>query len=315
MEPKTLYNSYSSYLKNRYEDKVYKLPISLPITCPNRLEENGCTFCSEVGTGFEMLPNTLSVKEQLMKNKAYIQEKYKANKFIAYFQNYTNTFLSLKDFKAYMYEALIEDVVEIAISTRPDCVRKDYLEVLAQIKEERGIQITIELGLQTVNYHTLEKINRGHTLAEFIDAVLNIKNYGYQICTHLILNLPGDEPLDVVESAKIISALGIDQVKLHSLYIAKNTEMERLYNNNLITIISKEEYIERVVMFLEHLKPDMAVQRLVSRAPEEETVFCNWNTSWWKIKDAIEEMMIERKTYQGKNYNYLNGSALVKGCY
>ncbi|TCT14957.1 hypothetical protein EDC18_104107 [Natranaerovirga pectinivora] len=310
-----LYYTYSNYLKNLYNDKVYKLPVNLPVTCPNRIDGAGCSFCAEVGTGFEMLSNTIEVKEQLLKNRDYIKNKYKANKFIAYFQNYTNTFLPLEDFKKYVKEALIEDVVEIAISTRPDCIREDYLEFLSTLKKEKGINITIELGLQTVNYHTLQKIKRGHTLGEYIDAVLKIKMYEFKICTHLILNLPEDNEDDAKESAKILSALGIDYVKLHSLYVAKNTEMAYLYENNKISLCSKNEYIERVILFLEYLNPNISIQRLLGRAPNEETIFCNWDTSWWKIKDEIELIMNKRGTYQGKKYNYLNGSGLRKGCY
>ncbi|TCK98100.1 hypothetical protein EDC19_0517 [Natranaerovirga hydrolytica] len=312
---KRLYYKYSDYLKDKYQDKVYKLPVNLPVTCPNRLQgEKGCHFCAEVGTGFEMLSDKIDVENQLLTNKAYIKKKYKANKFIAYFQNYTNTFLPLDDFEKYINEAIIDDVVEIAISTRPDCIRKDYLEVLSKAKE-KGVEITIELGLQTVNYHTLDAINRGHSLAEFINGVMLIKSYGFEICTHLILNLPGDQQLDSIENAKVLSALGINQIKLHSLYIAKNTTMAQLYRDQKIQICSKEDYIERVIAFLEHLSPDVAVQRLLGRAPKEETLFCNWNTSWWLIKEAIENNMTQRRTYQGKKYNYLNGSGLMKGCY
>ena len=174
-----LYNEYSNFLKEKYGEKVYKLPVNIPCTCPNRdgtVGIGGCTFCAEIGTGFEMLENTLSVKEQLKQNMEYISKKYKANKFIAYFQNYTNTYLKLEEFKKYIKEAIMENIVEISISTRPDCIGDEYLEFLSEIKRNYNINFSIELGLQTVNYHTLISINRGHTLAEFIDAVLRIKN-------------------------------------------------------------------------------------------------------------------------------------------
>ena len=157
-----------------------------------------------------------------------------------------------------------DNIVEIAISTRPDCISDEILEFLNEIKKQ-NVNITIELGLQTVNYHTLKNINRGHTLAEFIDAVLRIKRYNFEICTHIILNLPGDTILDTVETAKILSVLKINQVKIHSLYIMENTEMGRAYKNNEITLISKDEYVERVIVFLEHLDVDITCLLYTSR--------------------------------------------------
>ena len=306
-----LYRKYSEHLYEKYGEKVYKLPINLPITCPNRLNGNGCSFCAEVGTGFEAAAASISVSEQLNLTKELIEKKYKAKKYIAYFQNYTNTFMPLEQFRTYMTEAAVqENIVEISISTRPDCIRDSYLEILKSIKENFGVDITIELGLQTVNYHTLDAIDRGHGLAEFIDAVLRIKAYNFTVCCHIILNLPQDTIRDSIETAKIVSALDIDIVKLHSLYIAKNTKLSKQYKDGIITICSKEEYINRVIAFLEHLSPETIVERLFSRIPEEDADFSNWNTSWWKLQDELIQKMREEKHFQGKKYNYLNGRAL-----
>lgn len=307
-----LYNKYSDFLQKKYQEKVYKLPVNIPVTCPNRLNgKKGCAFCAEAGTGFEAMPSSVSVKEQLEKTKAYIQKKYKATKFIAYFQNYTNTFLHPQKFRQYLEEAaLVDDIVEIAVSTRPDCIRKEYLEILKNISEACNLQITVELGLQTANYHTLEDIKRGHGLAEFIDAVLKIHSYGFEICTHVILNLPGDDRRDVIETAKILSALKITAVKLHSLYISKNTLLCERYENGTITMCSKEEYLQRVQLFLEYLSPDIVVERLFSRIPQKDAVFSNWNTSWWKLQDELLEQMESAKSFQGKHFHYLDGAAL-----
>ncbi|HPV84813.1 MAG TPA: TIGR01212 family radical SAM protein [Sedimentibacter sp.] len=302
-----LYNKYSDYLKLKYGEKVYKLPVNIPCTCPNRdgaIGYGGCTFCADVGTGFEMLDNSLSVKEQLNKNMDYISKKYKSGKFIAYFQNYTNTYMDIERFKNYINDAIMDNIVEIAISTRPDCISDEILEFLNEIKKQ-NVNITIELGLQTVNYHTLKNINRGHTLAEFIDAVLRIKRYNFEICTHIILNLPGDTILDTVETAKILSVLKINQVKIHSLYIMENTEMGRAYKNNEITLISKDEYVERVIVFLEHLDVDITVQRLIGRAPEKDSLFVNWGMSWWKINDDILYKMKSENRYQGSKNKFV----------
>lgn len=315
MVEREFYRVYSDYLKEKYGAKVYKLPINLPVTCPNRdgcVGDGGCIFCGAQGAGYENLSNKVSVKDQIMKNMEYIKKRYKAEKFIAYFQNFSNTYMKFESFKNYIKEALLDDIVEISISTRPDCISDKYLEFLDLIKKEHKVNISIELGLQTVNYHTLKKINRGHSLAEFIDSVIRIRNYGFNICTHVILDLPWDKIDDVIESAKVLSALNIDQVKIHSLYIVENTMLAKMYKENKIELLSKDEYIKRVITFIEYLHPSIVIQRLIGRAPEEDTIVVNWNTSWWKIKDDILKRMSELDVYQGKKCDYLNGKALKK---
>ena len=301
MSEKNMYQKYSDYLKSKYGEKVYKLPINLPISCPNRVHGSGCSFCSEVGTGFEAMSQTISVTEQLTKTKELIRKKYKAEKYIAYFQNYTNTYMPLDVFSEYIKEAAqVEDIVEISISTRPDCIREDYLAVLKEIEKEFQIDIHIELGLQTVNYHTLDYIDRGHGLAEFIDAVLRIKKYGFSICTHVILNLPTDKMRDTIETAKILSALNIDIVKLHSLYIAKGTVMAQQYEKGELQICDKQEYFERLAQFLMNLRKEIVIERLFSRIPEQDSVFCNWGESWWKCQEEFVQYMKEQGFYQGR---------------
>ncbi len=306
------YYPYSQYLKNKYGEKVYKLPVNLPVGCPNRMDGNhGCDFCADVGTGFEAMSNKKSVIDQLEETKVRIEKRYHAHKFIAYFQNYTNTFLSLERFKGYIREALLcKDLVEISISTRPDCIKKEYLDFLMEVYEETGVEINIELGLQTVNYKTLQSINRGHGLAEFISAVMQIKAYPFTICTHMILNLPGDELADAVEGAKILSALGVDIVKLHSLYLPKNCRLYEKYIDGTITLCDKKEYLDRLTEFIAFVSPDIVIERLFSRVPEEYSVFSNWGTSWWKLRDEFEALMDEKGYEQGCKYHYLYGAAL-----
>ena len=166
--------------------------------------------------------------------------------------------------------------------------------------------------MQTVNYHTLDKLNRGHGLAEFIDAVLIAREYQVETGVHLILNLPGDDLLDVKENARILSVLGVDNVKLHALYIREDTELGRLYQEGSVDLIPLNEYIERVITFLEYLSPEIAVQRLLGRAPEEKTLFANWDHSWWKIQEMILREMEKRGSYQGKKYDYAGGKALKR---
>lgn len=311
-----VYNTFSDYLKKRYGEKVYKLPVGLPVSCPNRdgtCGTRGCTFCGEIGAGYENLPADMSVSEQLAANKAHIIPKYKAKKFIPYLQNFSNTYLPPERLRAYVEEACAaEDIVAVYIATRPDCISDEYLALLADIRDRYGVDICVELGLQSVNYHSLQKINRGHTLAEFLDAVLRIRAYGLQSCAHLILNLPWDDMTDVVEAAKVLSALQVDQVKLHALYIVKGTKMAEQYEAGELALISCAEYQQRVIAFLEHLAPDIVLQRLIGRAPEANTLFSNWHTGWWKIRDTITKTMEENGQYQGRLCDYLNGRAVRK---
>ena len=309
------YRDYAPWLEARYGQRVYKVPLNIPGgTCPNRdgtVGKGGCIFCESSGSGFQCLPDTMTIREQWSENKAFYERRFRAHKFISYLQTYTNTYMSLERFKEVVLAAAEdEDLVGIAISTRPDCVSDEYLEFLAELKESRNLDIDIELGLQTVNYHNLVEINRGHTLAEYIDAVLRIKRYGLSTTAHVILNLPGDTMLDVIETAKIVSTLGVDFVKLHSLYVAGGTELARRYEAGEFTMITLSEYVERVVTFLEYLDPEIVIQRLVGKGPQDNLLFCNWDTSWWKIKDAIDAEFIARNSKQGSKFDYLNGKAI-----
>ncbi len=309
-----LYNKFSEYLKNRYNAKTYKIPVSIPVTCPNRdgrLSSGGCLFCGEEGAGFESLPDYIDVKEQIRLNSEYICKNYKAEKLIVYFQNYSNTYLPLDKFKKYISDACQKNVVAVYISTRPDCVNKNHLEFLKSIKDAKNIDIVIELGLQTVNYHTLKILNRGHSLAEFVDAVRSIDKLGLESCAHYIVDLPMDTLDDVIEGAKIISALGVEQVKCHSLYILKNTALGDLFCKGEIAPVAVEEYVERMITFLEYLDPRIVIQRLIGRAPEERSLFCSWGTSWWKIRGAVEDKMQREERFQGKRFDYLNGKACM----
>ncbi|WP_127147763.1 TIGR01212 family radical SAM protein [Veillonella sp. VA139] len=309
------YRMISAFYKERYGEKAYKIPVALPLTCPNRdgsAGVGGCTFCGEIGAGYENRPASMTVKQQIDETVVHIAKKYKAYKYIPYFQNFSNTYLPPEKFRQYVEEACLEHVVGIAIATRPDCVHDAYLDILKDIQSKYGIDIYVELGLQSVNYHTLQKVNRGHTMAEFIDAVLCIKRYGFEVCTHMILNLPWDTMDDVIEGAKTLSALQVDQVKLHALYLVKNTKMARDYETGEFTLISAEEYARRVVEFLRYLDPKIVLQRLVGRAPEENTIFTNWSMGWWRVQDLIDQIMEDEDISQGSGYDYLHGAAVQK---
>lgn len=304
-----LYNIYSVWLKQRYGEKVYKIPVNIPVTCPNRdgsKGTGGCVYCGAKGGGNETLSDQLSVREQIERNIAYIGKRYNAKRFIPFFQSFSNTYCAFPDFCKWIQEAIRPDVVEISISTRPDCITDEQLRFLAAIKKEQAIDVTIELGLQSVNEETLKIIKRGHTLADYEQAIDRIKAAGLLSCTHMILDLPWDQEEDVINGAKILSQKRTNFVKCHSLYIEKNTVLKKWYDEKKVMLLTKDDYITRAILFLEYLDPEIVVQRLIGRVPEEDSVITNWNTSWWKIKDELEARMKQENNYQGRKFAGMN---------
>ena len=301
MTDKTYYKI-SDYYKEKYKEKVYKIPVKLSLTCPNRdgaCGYGGCIYCSDAGGSFENLPTSLTVKDQLVKNMAYISKRYKANKFIAYFQNFSNTYMDLEMFKEMVEASEKDNIVGISIATRSDCITEDKLVFLIDWYKDTCIVVTIELGLQTANYKTLKILNRGESLADFIEACTLINKYGFRISTHVILALPWDDIYDTIETARILNALNVKEVKIHSLFIVKNTKLAKMYENGEISLKTKEDYQKNVIEFLRHICPDCAIGRLLGRAPKEDTIFCNWDRSWWLIRDEIIEYMENNQIKQG----------------
>ena len=174
-----------------------------------------------------------------------------------------------------------------------------------------AVDICIELGIQSINVNTLKKINRAHGLAEYIQACMIIKSYGFEVCTHIISTLPWDSDDDVKEASRIISVLDTDSVKLHSMYIEKNTELASMYSDGEFELLSLDDYVRRTVDFIELLNPKISIQRLSARAPKERTIFCNWDRSHWVLDSLVEEELKRRNSYQGKfSDNYSCDSAL-----
>lgn len=301
-----VYYPYSQWLKARYGQKVYKIPVNLAGTCPNRdgtLGTGGCIFCGACGGSAESLSGIMPVREQIEKNKAYMGSRYHAGRFIPFLQNFTNTYMDLASFKSIVGAcAESADVVGVAISTRPDCVTDAQLAFLEELQGQRGLDVCVELGLQTANYKTLARLGRQHGLGDYVDAARRIKDHGLQLCTHTILNLPWDDLVDVAETAAIVSGAGSDFVKCHSLYIERGTRLADSYEKGEIRLLDAEAYIERAILFLSHLAPDVAVQRIIGRAPASDTVVANWHTSWWKIRDTLIQRMMEQDICQGKAY-------------
>jgi uncharacterized protein len=283
---------------------VYKIPLNIPATCPNRdgtKGTGGCIFCGSKGAGFELKESTVPLREQIKINTGYIGQKYKVDKFIAYLQNFTPTYMPIQRFEVYVNEIIDEMVglVAIYISTRPDCIDDEYLRFLNTIKEKHCIDIIVELGLQTSNEKTLEKLNRGHDVFCFIDAVERLHAQGFEVCAHVITDIPYDTKEDTIKTAELIKSLEISQIKCHSLYIPKDTVLAKYYADKKFEPVTYEEYLERIVAFIRHSSHQAVFQRIIGRAPEKDTLFCNWGKSWWKIRDDILEIMETNNFYQG----------------
>ncbi len=301
------YRKLSEYLKERYGVRVQRVPLFGGFTCPNRdgtKGRGGCIYCDATGSGFSTLMN-LPIGEQMRVWMDRFRKKYKKVKFIAYFQAFTNTYAPVEVLRKRYEEALVdESVIALDVSTRPDTLPESVLDLLEDFKER--VDVFVDLGLQTVNYKTLEILNRGHTLAEFIDAVSRLKRRGFEVTVHVILNLPWDDMADVVETAKVISALNVDGVKIHSLYVVEGTKLAEMYSSGEIDLGTLEEYVDRVVTFLEYLDPRVVIHRLASDPPKRGTIFGNWGLSKMEVVRAVELELERRDTWQGRKFDYLN---------
>ena len=297
------YLRFSDALKARYGQKVYKLPLHVPGSCPNRdgrISSGGCSFCAEGAMDFELLDCGLPIREQLEKNKDYMGRRYGAKKFIAYFQNYSATYRSTEELLSMMEQCLMEDLVEISLSTRPDCLDVRMLDAIKDFSQEHGIEVSIELGVQCLNDKVLTSMRRGHKAKTSLDAMNRVKDKELFLGVHAILNYPGMEREDIIDMAKAFSDHGVQRVKLHSLYIEKNTLLGKAYEQGQIEICSAEEYIERILIFLGYLDENIAIERFFARAPEETTLFCNWSRSWRYLMNELQKLMQERNFKQGE---------------
>ena len=298
------YNSFSEHLKEKFGFKVYKVPVSIGATCPHRVDgKGGCTYCDDMASASPLIDDRLSLSAQIDKGILWAEKKYKARGFIVYFQPFTNTYVPLNYLKKSIETALqIDKVVGIAIGTRPDCVPEETLDLLGEFSKKT--YLWIEYGLQSSQYRTLKAIRRGHSLAEFIDAVLRTKRYtGIYVSTHIIIGLPGENREDILETAKIISALPIDGIKIHLLHILKGTEMEKDYYAGKIKILSMDEYVSLAVDVVERLPQHIIIQRITAEAERDRLIAPMWCLKKQEVLHRINEEFQRRKTYQGKKFH------------
>ena len=296
------YLSFNQHLKDTFGEKVYKVTIDAGFTCPNRdgtRGVGGCIYCYGDRTTSQ-LADCASVQSQIQAGMAAIHKRYKANKFLAYFQSYTNTHGPV-DRLARLYQAAleIEHIVGLSIGTRPDCVGEEVLEVLGSLAQKT--YLWVEYGLQSVHDATLARIHRGHDFATFLDAVARTrKRRNIKICAHVILGLPGETKAEMLETANVLSALNIDGVKIHSAHVLKQTRLAEMYARGEYQVLELSEYLDIVCDFLEHLAPQIIIHRLVGDAPRERYIAPEWCMQKSDALRQIEAELERRNSYQGK---------------
>ena len=292
----------NTYYRNIFGCRVQKITVDAGLTCPNRdgtISTGGCIYCNSRGSGTGAHAGGLSVAEQLESGKTALSRRYKAKKFIAYFQSFSNTYGPVEKLKKLYDEALsVENIAGLSIGTRPDCVNEPVLELLESYTKD--YLVWIEYGLQSANDETLTLINRGHSYKYFIDAVEATKGRGIKICAHVILGLPGEEKKNMLETAEAIAGLGIDGVKIHLLYVVKGTKMESLYLDGEYRCLEQDEYARLVCDFLELLPEEMVIQRLTGDPHRDELVAPIWSLEKAKTIALIKNIFEKRDSRQGK---------------
>ena len=296
------YYDFNTYLRSRFGCRVQKITIDAGMTCPNRngnLATGGCIYCNAKGSGTGAFSQGRSITDQLTDGKRALSRRYKAKKFIAYFQSFSNTYAPVERLKRLYAEALaVEDVVGLSIGTRPDCVAAPILDLLQSYASK--FLIWVEYGLQSAHDRTLRRINRGHDVARFEAAVAATRNRNIKICAHVILGLPGESRQDMRATAERLSELALDGVKLHVLYVIKGTPLENLYHEGQYRCLEQAEYVDLVCDFLERLPSQMVVQRLTSDPHPDELVAPKWTLQKNDNRQLIHKALEVRDTWQGR---------------
>lgn len=302
MAAQNRYNDFNTYLRNIFGCRVQKITVDAGLTCPNRdgtVSTGGCIYCNDRGSGTGAHAKGLSVTRQLINAKHSLSKRYKAKKFIAYFQSFSNTYAPLPVLRELYAQALgVDDVVGLSIGTRPDCVDEAVLDLLQDYAKRR--LIWIEYGLQSASDTTLDFINRGHDVRCFKDAVERTRNRGINICAHVILGLPHETRKNMLHTAETLAELGIDGVKLHLLYVVKGTTLETIYRRGRFNCLEQDAYVDLVCDFLERIPFEMVVQRLTGDPHPNELVAPAWALDKAETLKRIRKILEKRGSRQGK---------------
>ncbi len=294
------YNQFSEHLKNRFGEKVYKVTLDAGFTCPNRdgmLSNSGCIFCDNSGSFSQLYSNNLSVKEQLDIGISKIKDRFKAKKFLSYFQAYSNTYRPVDELKKIYDMALNNETIGMSIGTRPDCVDEEKLDLIASYTD--NYYTWIEYGMQSIHDKSLKYINRGHDFNCFEKACRETTIRNINVCAHVILGLPTESKEDMLETARVIAGMGIQGVKIHQLCVLKNTKLAEMYQANQFKLMEEDEYIELVCDFLEILPQSITIQRIAGNGLKSIMIAPGWLSKKWDILNKIDKELERRDSYQG----------------
>ena len=294
----------NDFLKEKFNEKIYKVSLDGGFTCPNRdgkVSRGGCIFCSENGSGDFTATKLKSIYEQIEEQIDLVSKKYKGDKYIAYFQNFTNTYAEVSYLRKIYQEALShEKIVGLAIATRPDCLGDDVLELLAELNKKTFLWV--ELGLQTVNDDVAKYFNRAYETQIYKEASEKLNKLNIKFVTHIIIGLPKEEEDDYLKTAIFAQNCGTWGIKIHLMYVVKNTPLEKLYLNGGLKVNTKEEYVEKVVNVLENISSEVVVHRLTGDGDRETLVAPLWSIKKIDVLNSIHKELKRRNTYQGKLY-------------
>ena len=293
-------NTYGQDLLKRYGMRVHKIALDAGFTCPNRdgsKGTGGCTFCNNVSFS-PATDSRLDVAGQIAKARIAIAKRTRARHFIAYFQAYTNTYADISELEVLYREALAQpDVIGISVGTRPDCVSKDVLDLLDTLRGE-GLEVWLELGLQSAFDETLERVNRGHTLAEYRDTAIATRERGIPLCTHLIIGLPGEDERHYHKTLDTVLDIGVDGLKLHPLHVVKHTMLAYQWRRDGYEPLLQKDYIRIAADLIERTPQHIIFHRVTATASKDILLAPEWCSQKWNILNGIENELRSRGTYQ-----------------
>jgi uncharacterized protein len=302
------YNSYHDYLKERFGCRVNKVSVDMGFTCPNRdgsITRGGCVYCNNDSFVPPYARARYSIHDQITRGMDYLTKRFKAQKFIVYFQAYTNTYDEAEKLEGMYREALkYEGVVGITVGTRSDCIDEEKIDIFERLAKE--CYVSLEYGIESVYDKSLEFMNRGHDYGSVLDAFEMSRGRGFELGAHIILGMPTETGEEMLAMADEVSALGIDCLKIHNLHIVKNTQLARIYKEKPFSLFGYEEYLDFIVRFLERLSPRIVVERFFTDTPRSLLIAPGWNKSHIEVIRGIEEELERRGTCQGRLYTEKN---------
>ena len=303
MENLERYKHLNKYLKDKFGERTLKICVDGSFTCPNRdgtCGKGGCIFCSVKGSG-EHIESSISVTQQI-KNYFSSYKANRANKFIVYFQNFTNTYDSIENLKAKYDSSLIDDrIVGLQIATRPDCITEEICKLLKSYSNK--YYVCVELGLQTANDETAKIINRGYPSSILTKAVELLNKYNIDIVTHIMVGLPNENFEDIKNTVKFINKHNIQGIKIHSCYVVKNTQLAEMYYKKEYIPITFDEYMQALEYILTHISKDLIIHRISGDAPKDLLITPDWNLHKKWVLNGIDKIFKEKDLYQGKYFN------------